>query len=205
MTSKLVLVSATVISESSVALGTSGVRGLVTHFTPYVGVAFAVSFIAGMKRNFNFIMVATAIENCPSSCTMAQASTSALKQLNRKVIYYGLLATPALTYVDQEDKIPAIMVTNSYIPFARKGLKFYRPDGEISKAVEQVITTEHIDLTSLAESAELTVNNREAEEYVTRYTSLFKTPSLTGKRIGIYERSSAGHTRTCKLISTIGF
>ncbi len=31
------------------------------------------------------------------------------------------------------------MVTGSHIPFDRNGLKFYRPDGEISKLDEEAI------------------------------------------------------------------
>ena len=204
MTSKLNLESATVITESGVAFGTSGARGLVTQFTPNVCAAFAVAFIAGMKRNFSFKTVAIAIDNRPSSYSMAQACANALKQLNLNVIYYGVVPTPALAYVAQEDNIPAIMVTGSHIPFDRNGLKFYRPDGEISKADEQVIITEQVEFTSLAGSAELTVNNRAAEEYITRYTSLFTTPFLTGKRIGIYEHSSAGRDLYYRIFETLG-
>jgi phosphomannomutase len=204
MTSKLNLESATVITESGVAFGTSGARGLVTQFTPNVCAAFAVAFIAGMKRNFSFKTVAIAIDNRPSSYAMAQACASALKQLNLHVIYYGVVPTPALAYVAQEDKIPAIMVTGSHIPFDRNGLKFYRPNGEISKADEQVIITEQVGFTSLAETAELIVSNRAAEEYITRYTSLFTTPFLTGKRIGIYEHSSAGRDLYYRIFETLG-
>jgi phosphomannomutase len=204
MTSKLNLESATVITESGVAFGTSGARGLVTQFTPNVCAAFAVAFIAGMKRNFSFKTVAIAIDNRPSSYAMAQACASALKQLNLHVIYYGVVPTPALAYVAQEDKIPAIMVTGSHIPFDRNGLKFYRPNGEISKADEQVIITEQVGFTSLAETAELIVSNRAAEVYITRYTSLFTTPFLTGKRIGIYEHSSAGRDLYYRIFETLG-
>jgi phosphomannomutase len=204
MTSKLNLESATVITESGVAFGTSGARGLVTQFTPDVCAAFAVAFMAGMKRNFCFKKVAIAIDNRPSSYAMAQACASALKQLNLDVIYYGVVPTPALAYVAQEDKIPAIMVTGSHIPFDRNGLKFYRPDGEISKADEKVIITEQVEFTPLNETAELTVNNRAVEEYITRYTSLFTTPFLTGKRIGIYEHSSAGRDLYYRIFETFG-
>jgi phosphomannomutase len=41
-----------------------------------------------------------------------------------------------------KDGIPAIMVAGSHIPFDRNGLKFYRPDGEITKADETDIITE---------------------------------------------------------------
>jgi phosphomannomutase len=204
MTSNSKLVSSSIIAESGVAFGTSGARGLVTQFTPDVCAAFAVAFIAGMKRNFSFHTVAIAIDNRPSSYAMAQACASALKQLNLNVIYYGVVPTPALAYVAQEDKIPAIMVTGSHIPFDRNGLKFYRPDGEISKADEKVIINEQVKFTSLNDLAKLIVNNRAAEEYISRYTSLFSSPYLTGKRIGIYEHSSAGRDLYYRVFEKLG-
>lgn len=198
------LVSATVIAQSGVAFGTSGARGLVTQFTSDVCGAFAVAFIASMKRNFSFKTVAIAIDNRPSSYAMAKACATALQQLDIDVVYYGVVPTPALAYVAQEGTIPAIMVTGSHIPFDRNGLKFYRPDGEISKADEQVIITAQVEFTALAELAELSVSNRAAEEYITRYTSLFATPFLTGKRIGIYEHSSAGRDLYYRIFETLG-
>ncbi|MCG6202401.1 phosphomannomutase [Psychromonas antarctica] len=198
------LISSEVISESGVAFGTSGARGLVTQFTPDVCAAFTVAFIAGMQRNFSFNQVAIAIDNRPSSHAMAMACAAALQQLDIEVVYYGVVPTPALAYVAQEDVIPCIMVTGSHIPFDRNGLKFYRPDGEISKADEQVILTEQVDFSVLAELPELTVSNRAAEEYITRYTSLFTTPWLTGKRIGIYEHSSAGRDLYYRIFEKLG-
>jgi phosphomannomutase len=198
------LISSAVIAESGVAFGTSGARGLVTQFTPEVCAAFAVAFIAGMKRNFSFKTVAVAIDNRPSSYAMAKACSAALQQLDIDVVYYGVVPTPALAYVAQEDVIPAVMVTGSHIPFDRNGLKFYRPDGEISKADEQVIMTEQVEFAALAELPELVVNHRAAEEYITRYTSLFATPWLTGKRIGIYEHSSAGRDLYYRIFEKLG-
>ena len=198
------LISSAVIAESGVAFGTSGARGLVTQFTPDVCAAFAVAFIAGMKCNFSFKTVAIAIDNRPSSYAMAKACASALQQLDINVVYYGVVPTPALAYVAQEDAIPAIMVTGSHIPFDRNGLKFYRPDGEISKANEHVIITEKVEFVILGELPELTVSNRAAKEYITRYTSLFSTSWLTGKRIGIYEHSSAGRDLYYRIFETLG-
>ncbi|PKH02720.1 phosphomannomutase [Psychromonas sp. MB-3u-54] len=198
------LISATVIAESGVAFGTSGARGLVTQFTTDVCAAFAVAFIAGMKRNFSFKRVAVAIDNRPSSYAMAKACAAALQQLEIDVVYYGVVPTPALAYVAQKDVIPAIMVTGSHIPFDRNGLKFYRPDGEISKADEQVIMTEQVEFAALAELPKLVVSHRAAEEYINRYTSLFTTPWLTGKRIGIYEHSSAGRDLYYRIFEKLG-
>ena len=196
--------SSAVIAKSGVAFGTSGARGLVTQFTSDVCAAFSVAFIAGMKRNFSFNTVAIAIDNRPSSHSMAMACSAALQQLDIEVVYYGVVPTPALAYVAQEDAIPAIMVTGSHIPFDRNGLKFYRPDGEISKSDEQVIITEKVEFTELTKLPELTVSNHAAEEYITRYTSLFSSPWLTGKRIGIYEHSSAGRDLYYRIFENLG-
>jgi phosphomannomutase len=198
------LISSKVIKQCRINFGTSGARGLVTQFTPNVCAAFAVAFIAGMKRKFNFKTVAIAIDNRPSSYTMAKACASAIKQLDIDVIYYGVIPTPALAYLAQKVDIPAIMVTGSHIPFDRNGLKFYRPDGEISKADEQVIIAEQVEFSVLTQSAELTVSNDAAEEYITRYTSLFVEPWLRGKRIGIYEHSSAGRDLYYRIFEMLG-
>lgn len=90
------------------------------------------------------------------------------------------------------------------IPFERNGLKFYRPDGEIGKADEQVILTEQVGFAALGELSELAVNNRTGEEYITRYTPLFSSPWLTGKRIGIYEHSSAGRDLYYRIFEKLG-
>ena len=198
------IISATVISESGITFGTSGARGLATQFTPNVCAAFTVAFIASMKSNFNFESVAIAIDNRPSSNAMAKACVVALQQLGIKAVYYGVVPTPALAYIAQKDNVPAIMVTGSHIPFDRNGLKFYRPDGEISKADELVIITEQVEFTPLNELPELITSNRASEEYINRYTSLFDTPWLAGKRIGIYEHSSAGRDLYYRIFETLG-
>ena len=186
------LVSAKVLSESGVAFGTSGARGLVTQFTPDVCAAFTVAFTQCMQRNFSFQTVAIAIDNRPSSYGIAKACSAALQQLGFETVYYGVVPTPALAYVAMEDGMPAIMVTGSHIPFDRNGLKFYRPDGEISKADEIDILNEEVSFDAITDLPELIIDNRATERYIERYTSLFDEPWLTGKRIGIYEHSSAG-------------
>lgn len=198
------LISSSVIAQSGITFGTSGARGLVSQFTKDVCAAFSIAFIAGMQRNFSFTKVAIAIDNRPSSYAMAMSCAGALKQLNIDVVYYGVVPTPALAYIAQEDAIPAIMVTGSHIPFDRNGLKFYRPDGEISKADEQVIITDQVEFTELYVLPELIASNRAAEVYITRYTSLFDTPWLKGKRIGIYEHSSAGRDLYYRIFEKLG-
>ena len=198
------LTSANVIAESGVAFGTSGARGLVTQFKPDVCAAFTHSFVAVMKRSFDFNQMAIAIDNRPSSYAMAMACAHALKQQGVETIYYGVVPTPALAYVAMQANIPCIMVTGSHIPFDRNGLKFYRPDGEISKADEQAIVAEQASFEPVADLPDLAVNPQAAQDYVQRYTSLFDSPWLQGKRIGIYEHSSAGRDLYGDLFTELG-
>ncbi|MEZ9402946.1 phosphomannomutase [Vibrio cyclitrophicus] len=186
------LTSSEVLSASGVQFGTSGARGLVTQFTSDVCAAFTHAFVASMRSNFSFTQMAVAIDNRPSSPAMASAIIQALTDAGVDAIYYGVVPTPALAFTAMQDNMPCIMVTGSHIPFDRNGIKFYRPDGEITKADEQAILTKKVDFSSINELPKLMVDLRAAELYRTRYTELFDADLLAGKRVGIYEHSSAG-------------
>jgi phosphomannomutase len=202
MTTKLI--SSEVLSASGVQFGTSGARGLVTQFTPDVCAAFTHAFITSMRSNFTFSQMAVAIDNRPSSPAMAQAIIQALTDAGIEAIYYGVVPTPALAYTAMQDNMPCIMVTGSHIPFDRNGIKFYRPDGEITKADEQAILSVKASFNAVNQLAELTVDSRATELYRTRYTDLFDAYLLVGKRIGIYEHSSAGRDIYKGLFESLG-
>ncbi|PST85891.1 phosphomannomutase [Photobacterium sp. NCIMB 13483] len=200
----MTLLSYEIIKESGIQFGTSGARGLVTQFSADVCAAFTHAFVESMVKNFTFKQVAIAIDNRPSSPEMAQACTKALQELGLEVIYYGVVPTPALAYVSMQDNIPCIMVTGSHIPFDRNGLKFYRPDGEISKADEQAILNATARFEAVTDLPELVVNDKAAIKYIERYTSLFDNEMLADKRIGIYEHSSAGRDLYTPLFEALG-
>ncbi len=202
MTTKLI--SSEVLSTSGVQFGTSGARGLVTQFTSDVCAAFTHAFVASMRSNFSFTQMAVAIDNRPSSPAMASAVIQALTDAGVDAIYYGVIPTPALAFTAMQDNMPCIMVTGSHIPFDRNGIKFYRPDGEITKADEQAILTKKVDFSSINELPQLTVDFRAAELYRTRYTELFDADLLAGKRVGIYEHSSAGRDIYQGLFESLG-
>ncbi|MEZ8257966.1 phosphomannomutase [Vibrio cyclitrophicus] len=198
-------ISKNVIENSGVNFGTSGARGLVEQFTSDVCAAFTHAFVDGIRNNFDFDTLALAIDNRPSSYVMAQACAVAAKEAGLQVVYYGVVPTPALAYVSMQQNIPCIMVTGSHIPFDRNGLKFYRPDGEISKADEQAILHAEVSFSSVVELPELKVSDFAAQEYTRRYTSLFATDNmLSGKRVGIYEHSSAGRDIYAGLFEALG-
>lgn len=198
------LISSEVLGASGVQFGTSGARGLVSQFTPDVCAAFTHAFVASMRNNFTFNQMAVAIDNRPSSPAMAQAVIQALADVGIEAIYYGVVPTPALAYTAMQDNMPCIMVTGSHIPFDRNGIKFYRPDGEITKADEQAILTEKVGFSGINDLPELTIDFRAAELYQKRYTDLFDADLLTGKRVGIYEHSSAGRDIYQGLFESLG-
>lgn len=193
-----------VIGASGVQFGTSGARGLVVDFTPDVCAAFTHAFVAVLCNEFAPRQMALAIDNRPSSYAMAQACAAALMQAGVDPVYYGVIPTPALAYQAMQDKMPCIMVTGSHIPFDRNGLKFYRPDGEITKADELAILAAEVEFDTLPVLPELIASQRAAENYCARYTSLFATDMLAGKRIGIYEHSSAGRELYAPLFESLG-
>lgn len=192
------------LAQSGILFGTSGARGLVEQFTPNVCAAFTHAFVSVMQQDFTFDIVAIAIDNRPSSYAMAQACAQALAQLGLKSQYYGVIPTPALAYVAMQQHIPSIMVTGSHIPFDRNGLKFYRPDGEISKQNEQAIISTQVAFSTLTELDPLTVNPNAAQQYIQRYLNVFSNTLLQGKRIGIYQHSSAGRDLYPELFNKLG-
>ncbi|MBB1400975.1 phosphomannomutase [Pseudoalteromonas sp. SG45-1] len=198
------LITSEVIADSGIAFGTSGARGLVTDFSPEVCAAFATAFIKSIDTQFSFNTVALAIDNRPSSYLMAQACAAGLKQLSLNIVYYGVIPTPALAHKAMKDKIPSIMVTGSHIPFDRNGLKFYRPDGEITKVDEQVILANKAALNKEIYLTELELDKAAVQAYISRYADLFSHDALARKKIGIYEHSSAGRDIYKTLFEQLG-
>ncbi len=193
-----------ILGNSGISFGTSGARGLVSDFSPDVCMAFTYAFLSNIQKSFDFKEVAIAIDNRPSSFDIAMACARAVLDAGFRPIYYGVIPTPALAYTAMQDFIPAIMVTGSHIPFDRNGLKFYRPDGEITKDDESAILNCDNTFDSLSQQPSLEVNNSAGKRYIQRYTSLFPADVFVGKRVGIYEHSSAGRELYRELFESLG-
>ena len=192
-----------IIQCSGIAFGTSGARGLVIDFSPAVCSAFTQSFLQTMARRYSFSAVAIGIDNRPSSPVMAQHCAAIAQAMGLAVHYYGVLPTPALALQAAKEQIPAIMITGSHIPFDRNGIKFYRPDGEISKADEQSILSCADTLLHTTPST-LTADGKAEHAYLQRYREICPVNCLKGKHIGIYEHSSAGRDLYHQLLTELG-
>lgn len=191
--------------KSGVAFGTSGTRGLVVQMTDEVCAAYVTAFLTVVTRSFNFERVALGMDLRPSSSGIAAACATAIRAAGFSVDFCGALPTPALALHAQHEQIPAIMVTGSHIPFDRNGIKFYRPDGEISKADESAMVELHIEL-AVANAPELlpAVNHRAIDAYEQRYIDFFPTGMLIGLRLGLYEHSSVARDPLRRILEKLG-
>jgi len=201
--SRVTEITSNIITNSGIAFGTSGARGLVEQFTDDVCAAFTTAFLAEMKKHFQFERVAIGMDRRPSSPDMAAACAGAANALGLGVDYYGVLPTPAIALQALTDGIPAIVITGSHIPFDRNGIKFYRPDGEISKSDEHAILNNQSPLPNY-QPALPEISSRAKDLYVARYTALYPNTALSGLRIGLYEHSAAGRDINREILEQLG-
>ena len=195
--------AAQVLKEAGIQFGTSGARGLVEAFTDEVCAAFTSSFLTVMAEQGARKRMVLAIDRRPNSPAMAAACAGMAQAMGCTVDYYGVLPTPALALQAFKEGVPAIMITGSHIPFDRNGIKFYRPDGEISKADEQRIIASEVTL--LPFTPELpAVGTAARENYVARYRQMFPAEMLKGWRIGLYEHSAAGREVSRQVLQDLG-
>lgn len=192
-------------AETGVAFGTSGARGLVSQMTDQVCAAYTLAFIQSLGLNQPGQKICLGMDLRPSSPSIARACAAAIRQAGCQVDFCGVLPTPALAFYALSAGTPAIMITGSHIPFDRNGIKFYRAEGEISKADELAITNAIVELSEISKTEQLPAFNPLAlQQYQKRYTSLFADDLLAGWQIGVYEHSSAARDCLGEILGVLG-
>lgn len=192
-----------VMNDSGVTFGTSGARGLVSQMTDEVCAAYAAAFLAVLRHSFSVSRVAVGMDLRPSSPRIAAACTAALRSQGIEVVFCGALPTPALALYAQSKCMPAIMVTGSHIPFDRNGIKFYRPDGEITKADELAIADTTVEI-SVCTGALPEINSVALEEFIQRYLDFFPAQYFNGLHLGVYEHSSVARDALRRILEGLG-
>jgi phosphomannomutase len=128
-----------------------------------------------------------------------------VRDAGKQVVFVGALPTPAIACYAAVHEAPAIVVTGSHIPFDRNGIKFYRPDGEISKRDEQAMVETDVEIPpALAPTALPAVAGEPGRVYLARYLDVFGAEALTGMRIAIYEHSSVARDILCAILESLG-
>ena len=193
----------TLMHTSGVAFGTSGARGLVKDMTARLCYAYTKAFLQEVVGQPGSIVLGHDLR--PSSPAIAAACAAAMRDMGYSVIYAGALPTPALAFFASTIKSPCIVVTGSHIPFDRNGLKFYRADGEITKADEDLMRAAMVDVPDEMNPFTLgIVDQRASIAYVERYVNFFGKSTLTGMRIAIFEHSSAARDILHEILIGLG-
>lgn len=180
--------------------GTSGLRGLVTELTDGL-VADHVRAFLSVTDHSGDLLIGRDLR--PSSTRIAQAVTAAAAQRGVRTFDCGVLPTPALAMAAMRRRAPAIMVTGSHIPADRNGLKFYTPDGEITKAQEKAILAALSDPTP-APQAVATPLDEAAQAYIDRYVDFLPDAALSGLAIGVWQHSSVARDLLPALLERLG-
>ncbi len=182
--------------------GTSGLRGLVVEMTPSLIADYVTAFLRAFP-DIDDLFIGQDLR--PSSPEIAAAVADAAIKVGANVVDCGALPTPALALASLAAGGGAIMVTGSHIPADRNGLKFYTPEGEISKADEAAI------LAHLGQSDEgpqslgtSRIDTAAGALFKARYLAAFGPEALSGLRVGLYAHSSVGRDLLAETLSGLG-
>ncbi|MBW6417894.1 phosphomannomutase [Celeribacter sp. PS-C1] len=182
--------------------GTSGLRGLVTELTDDLVADYVHAFLSTVKSDTLYV----GQDLRPSSPRIAETICATARAAGVDVIDCGALGTPALALSSMAAKAPAIMVTGSHIPADRNGLKFYLPEGEVSKADEAAINAAYADKTRYkgATSGACQAAPEAETLYIARYIDAFRKGALEGLKIGVYRHSSVARDTMEAIFTGLG-
>lgn len=193
---------------SSLKFGTSGLRGLVTDLVGQPSYAYAAAFFAsvgGEVGSGREVVIGRDLRN--SSPEIAATVATAAAAAGLVAIDCGALPTPALALEARRRGACAVMVTGSHIPEDRNGLKFYRPDGEITKTDEAAILAAFGSLAAgapLPPAVPATPEPDAIARYRRRYRDAFRADTLSGQTIAVYQQSSVARDLLVDLLQAFG-
>ena len=192
---------------SSLKFGTSGLRGLVTDLTGWPSYAYARAFfraIAATAGGSRQVLIGRDLRD--SSAGIAATVADAAAEAGFEAVDLGALPTPALALEGFRLGACAVMVTGSHIPQDRNGLKFYRPDGEITKADEAAILAALGDVGAVGAMTAVpaTLEPGALDRYRSRYSEVFPADALAGARIAVYQQSSVARDLLSDLLGRFG-
>ncbi|MBE7200124.1 MAG: phosphomannomutase [Parafilimonas terrae] len=192
---------------SSLKFGTSGLRGLVTDLVGRPSYRYACAFFRSVPAGGNRrVVIGRDLRD--SSAGIAATVAEAAAATGFAAIDCGALPTPALALEAMRRGAHAVMITGSHIPEDRNGLKFYRPDGEITKADEAAILAALADVpdadSASASPAPAAPEPAALERYRRRYAEAFAPDLLRGLRVAVYQQSSVARDLLTDLLAQFG-
>ena len=187
--------------------GTSGLRGLATQLEGAATrryVAAFLEYLAATERSGTGAVYLGRDLRGSSPAILADCA-AAIAAAGLRAIDCGVLPTQALALHAMAEGGPAIMVTGSHIPADRNGLKFYAPEGEISKADEAgIIAALGEDIVPSGRAATDDQHAEAVARYLRRYEGFLPSRALDGWRIGVFEHSSVARDLLATLLADAG-
>lgn len=180
--------------------GTSGLRGLVTELTADLVGTYVQAFVQACPVGTG-VFVGRDLR--PSSPAIAAIVIDAAQKAGLQVTDCGDVPTPALALAAMAAGAGAVMITGSHIPSDRNGLKFYTPQGEITKAHEDAILGASGQDTTAKIGLDVVQNTTENAAYIARFVTAYGK-ALTGLRIGVYSHSAVGRDPLQALFAQLG-
>lgn len=181
--------------------GTSGLRGLVVDLTTDLVADYVRAFVSNCPVGTGLFV---ARDLRPSSPTIAQMVMDAGRAAGLVVTDCGDLPTPALALAAMDAGAAAVMNTGSHIPANRNGLKFYTPEGEITKAHEATILGALGGDSTDQAGPEIVQNTSAGPVFVARYIDAFGADALAGMTIGVYSHSTVGRDMMIAILRGLG-
>lgn len=189
------------------AFGTSGLRGRVVDLTQDLVANHTRAFLAACP-NGGAVHVGWDLR--PSSPQIAAMVIGAVQAAGLRALRHGPLPTPALAQAAMAQGHAAIMITGSHIPADRNGLKFYVPQGEITKAQETAILAAlgqdwpQADQTTPAAAPTVTDEDTALAAFAARYVQAYGPRALAGMRVGVYQHSSVARDVLPQVLAALG-
>lgn len=183
--------------------GTSGLRGLVADLTPELVAAYVAAFLRACPVGTGLFVGRDLRDSSPR---IAGDAIAAARAAGVAVTDCGAVPTPALALAAMTAGAGAVMVTGSHIPADRNGLKFYTPEGEITKAHEGAILAALAPRESPAASVAPgpLVQADPGPAFAARYVAAFGPAALSGRRVGVWSHSAVGRDLLIQTLLAIG-
>lgn len=193
--------------------GTSGLRGLSTDLNGPAAAIYATAFArhllsSGQANPGDPILLGRDFR--ASSPDISAICAGALTRAGLTVFDCGTVPTPALALYGLTIGAGALMITGSHIPADRNGIKFYRPDGEISKIDEEAIGAEARALMDQPVPVDATPgmaadHARQAEAlFMARNAAILPAGALSGLKVGVYQHSTVARDLFVGLLTLYG-
>ncbi len=186
--------------------GTSGLRGLGKDLDRDACYRYVGAFLALLEeRGEKLSAVCIGFDLRATSPAIALYCAEAVAARGLAVINAGPVPTPALARYALARRLPALMITASHNPAEHNGIKFYRPDGELTKADEAPIK-ERLDapLPVLSPLTPPPIEPAVAHEYAASFRILFGHTALAGLRLGVDQHSAVGRDLLVDILQALG-